>query len=280
MSSHTERNRPVPLPAKRLAAGPVPSATAAILMGKVARRYYLEGRSKVEIAQEVGISRFKVARLLDEALATGLVRIEINPSARSTSTPRPRRKDALGLDHVVVVTVADPRRPPSDARSVPPPPRCSARSSSRPRCPRPAVVPQRDLRHGPGAAQPAAHRGGAGEAAPRRSRVRTPAPSVSCRQPASPAPATRVLRPHAGGRRRDGRRAAPRAAGDGRPERGRAGSPRPSSASATGHRASPIYDASTEADREQRGPQGSSARWPRSATTRGGTSCGPRSTSA
>lgn len=108
MSSHTERNRPVPLPVGSLAAGPVPSATAAILMGKVARRYYLEGRSKVEIAQEVGISRFKVARLLDEALATGLVRIEINPLGEIDIDASTRLQDALGLDHVVVVTVADP----------------------------------------------------------------------------------------------------------------------------------------------------------------------------
>jgi DNA-binding transcriptional regulator LsrR (DeoR family) len=40
-----------------------------ILIASVARRYYLEGRSKVEIAEELGLSRFKVARLLDTARA-------------------------------------------------------------------------------------------------------------------------------------------------------------------------------------------------------------------
>ena len=48
-----------------------------VLTATVARRYYVDGRSKVEIADELEISRFKVARLLDHALATGLVRIEI-----------------------------------------------------------------------------------------------------------------------------------------------------------------------------------------------------------
>lgn len=43
----------------------------------VARRYYLEGKQKNEIADELGISRFKVARILDDALAQGVVRIEV-----------------------------------------------------------------------------------------------------------------------------------------------------------------------------------------------------------
>jgi hypothetical protein len=32
-----------------------------ILIASVARRYYLEGKSKIEIAEELGLSRFKVA---------------------------------------------------------------------------------------------------------------------------------------------------------------------------------------------------------------------------
>lgn len=43
----------------------------------VARRYYLDDKTKLEIAEELGISRFKVARLLDEAKAHGLVRIQV-----------------------------------------------------------------------------------------------------------------------------------------------------------------------------------------------------------
>ena len=48
-----------------------------MLTASVARRYYLDGRSKIEIAEEFSLSRFKVARLLDDARSSGLVRIEI-----------------------------------------------------------------------------------------------------------------------------------------------------------------------------------------------------------
>lgn len=44
----------------------------------IARRYYLEGRTRVEIAEEFGLSRFKVARILEEALETGMVEITIH----------------------------------------------------------------------------------------------------------------------------------------------------------------------------------------------------------
>lgn len=52
---------------------------------QVARRYYLDDQSKVEIAAAMDISRFRVARLLDLARASGLVRIRIEtPGAVNT----------------------------------------------------------------------------------------------------------------------------------------------------------------------------------------------------
>ena len=48
-----------------------------VLAALVARQFYLEGVSKVDIADRLGISRFRVARLLESARETGLVRIEI-----------------------------------------------------------------------------------------------------------------------------------------------------------------------------------------------------------
>jgi DNA-binding transcriptional regulator LsrR (DeoR family) len=42
------------------------------------RRYFLDGATKSDIAVELGISRFKVARLLEAALRDGIVRIEID----------------------------------------------------------------------------------------------------------------------------------------------------------------------------------------------------------
>jgi DNA-binding transcriptional regulator LsrR (DeoR family) len=49
-----------------------------VLAATVARRYYLDGASKSEIAVELGLSRFKVARMLDRARTSGLVRIELH----------------------------------------------------------------------------------------------------------------------------------------------------------------------------------------------------------
>lgn len=50
------------------------------LAAYVARAYYLEDRSKVAIAEEVGLSRFQIARLLRVARDAGIVRIEVtNP---------------------------------------------------------------------------------------------------------------------------------------------------------------------------------------------------------
>src|ERR1700761_1684508 len=48
-----------------------------VLAARVARQFYREGVSKVDIADRLGISRFRVARLLAPARESGLVRIEI-----------------------------------------------------------------------------------------------------------------------------------------------------------------------------------------------------------
>ena len=47
------------------------------LMLDVAISYYLDDKSKVDIASQLGLSRFKVARLLEQARDEGLVRITI-----------------------------------------------------------------------------------------------------------------------------------------------------------------------------------------------------------
>lgn len=52
-------------------------ATELRLAAEVARAHYLRGGSKVDIAAEMGLSRFKVARLLELAREQGMVRIEI-----------------------------------------------------------------------------------------------------------------------------------------------------------------------------------------------------------
>lgn len=44
----------------------------------IAHRFFVQGRAKLEIAQEFGISRFKVARILTAAQEAGLVRVEFD----------------------------------------------------------------------------------------------------------------------------------------------------------------------------------------------------------
>jgi DNA-binding transcriptional regulator LsrR (DeoR family) len=48
-----------------------------VLAARVARQYYLEGASKIDIAAQLGVSRFRVARLLEAARDSGMIRIEI-----------------------------------------------------------------------------------------------------------------------------------------------------------------------------------------------------------
>ena len=76
---------------------------ALVLTATVARRYYLEGESKSEIATSLGLSRFKVARLLDRALATGLVRIEIDSQGEIDLDLSVRVSTAYGLRHCIVM---------------------------------------------------------------------------------------------------------------------------------------------------------------------------------
>lgn len=68
-----------------------------------ARRFYLEGRTKKEIGDELGISRFKVARILDQALRDGIVRIEINEPAEIDFELSERVAKRFGLRQVLVL---------------------------------------------------------------------------------------------------------------------------------------------------------------------------------
>jgi DNA-binding transcriptional regulator LsrR (DeoR family) len=74
-----------------------------VLTATVARRFYLEGASKSDIAAEIGISRFKVARMLDWARATGLVRIELDTRGEINLDLSVSLRAAHGLRHCVVI---------------------------------------------------------------------------------------------------------------------------------------------------------------------------------
>ena len=74
-----------------------------VLTASVARRYYVDGRSKVDIADEFQLSRFKVARLIESARTSGLVRIEIGYAGSIDVDLSSRLQEALGLRHALVV---------------------------------------------------------------------------------------------------------------------------------------------------------------------------------
>ena len=78
-----------------------------VLTASIARRYYLDGRSKIEIAEEFGLNRFKVARLLDAARESGLVRIEIRHQGQIDVDLSARLRDRYGLQHAVVMDMPD-----------------------------------------------------------------------------------------------------------------------------------------------------------------------------
>ena len=88
-----------------------PSATGSpsglALAAAAARRYYLEGLSKVEIADQLGVSRFKVARLLDVARTSGLVRIEVSAPSAVDGEVSERLRARAGLRSAFAVTSAE-----------------------------------------------------------------------------------------------------------------------------------------------------------------------------
>ncbi|AKZ54127.1 putative transcriptional regulator [Streptomyces ambofaciens ATCC 23877] len=95
----------------------LPAPVDTLLAAAVARRFYLEQRPKVEIAKEFGISRFKVARLLDAAVAHDIVRIDISVPAELDVPLGRALTERFGLRHGIVVDLthggtassADPR---------------------------------------------------------------------------------------------------------------------------------------------------------------------------
>ncbi|GHF86679.1 DNA-binding transcriptional regulator LsrR (DeoR family) [Amycolatopsis bartoniae] len=69
----------------------------------IAHRFYVDGRSKIEIAEEFGISRFKVARVLDWARDSGLVRIDFDLPVPVDVKLSDEVRAAYGLDQCFVL---------------------------------------------------------------------------------------------------------------------------------------------------------------------------------
>ncbi len=82
-------------------------APDAALASEVTRRYYLDDQSKTAIAAAMAISRFKVARLLDSARASGMVRIEVVDASGVDGDLSARLRTAFSLRRCIVVTCED-----------------------------------------------------------------------------------------------------------------------------------------------------------------------------
>lgn len=82
-----------------------------MLAAAAARRFYLDGRSKIQIADELGVSRFKVARLLASARTSGLVRIEVVLPSGVDGELSELLRTTYRLRHAIVVATEELEAP-------------------------------------------------------------------------------------------------------------------------------------------------------------------------
>lgn len=77
----------------------------AILAATVCRRFYVDGESKSKIADDLRLSRFQVARLLEMSVEQGIIRFEIStPGGYDAELSEAVRRE-LGLRRAVVVNL-------------------------------------------------------------------------------------------------------------------------------------------------------------------------------
>lgn len=74
---------------------------------KVAELFYIEQRNKSEIATVLGLSRFKVARILNHASESGIVRVTFHQPDPPQHPLALELKMRFGLEHAVVITPED-----------------------------------------------------------------------------------------------------------------------------------------------------------------------------
>lgn len=86
--------------------GAISGPAEMVRLAAIARRFYLDGRSKVEIAEEFGMSRFKVARALEAARNSGIVHIDIRLPRHLDAELSDRLCAAYGLNRAIVVAAS------------------------------------------------------------------------------------------------------------------------------------------------------------------------------
>ena len=93
----------------RRAPAPEPEMTASSeLLGQVARLFFEHQLTKVEIAARLGVSRFRVARLLDRAVAEGVVQIEFRDAPRQDRDLSRAVAERFKIGRCVVAAGDDP----------------------------------------------------------------------------------------------------------------------------------------------------------------------------
>ena len=76
-----------------------------VQLAHIAREHYINGKSRVEIADETGLSRFKVGRMLDEAVEKGIIRFEIVSTPGIDLELSMRLRQRFGLQHSVAIEI-------------------------------------------------------------------------------------------------------------------------------------------------------------------------------
>ncbi|SMY04674.1 MULTISPECIES: sugar-binding transcriptional regulator [unclassified Brevibacterium] len=80
-----------------------PTARHRRFLAQLAREHYVQGRSKVELGKAHGLSRFQIARLLQEAVDNGVVTITIEADAGADEGRAEALAATLGLRSAVIV---------------------------------------------------------------------------------------------------------------------------------------------------------------------------------
>ena len=73
-----------------------------LVLIEVAEMYYKKDMNQMEIAKKIGVSRPSISRMLEEARATGIVKITVEAPITYMSNLADELKERFSLDHVVV----------------------------------------------------------------------------------------------------------------------------------------------------------------------------------
>lgn len=74
-----------------------------VQLAHIAREHYVHGKSRVKIAEETGLSRFKIGRMLEESVARGIIRFEIVSTPGIDLDLSMQLKQRYGLEHAIAV---------------------------------------------------------------------------------------------------------------------------------------------------------------------------------